>query len=101
MKGPRLRIDANQDVVTNAKIVYIADDGTETDISTIVTGIDVSLHVGEVARATLHTLHVHGSYTVPLHEVITKELRPRHRGWRLRLKDATTMGAKARRYIYE
>lgn len=81
---PRIRIESDQDVVTNAKI-WLLDDGFETDISRCVTGVDVHLHVGEPARATLHTIAIDGHITADLTNVIMNRIRPpRRRFWRLR-----------------
>jgi hypothetical protein len=98
----RIRIESNEHVVSNAKILYLPDEGelfdkdgeplAEVDISKCITGVDLHLHVGEVSRATLHTILVDGRVDVDVEEMVVRHLKRRlrfrrlHR-WKSRLAD--------------
>lgn len=77
MARGRIRVESDEHVVTNAKILYLPeDDGPPIDISRAVQGVDVHLHVGSVATASLHVLMVEGHLEAEVEDVITKRLRP-------------------------
>lgn len=81
----RIRIESDENVVRNAKIVYVPEEGKEVDISRCVTGVDLHLHVGEVSRATIHSILVDGHVTAEVEDVIVNRLKPkRRRLWRRR-----------------
>lgn len=96
----RIRIESDQSVVTNARIFFVTDDvgedgePIEVDISQCVTGVDLHLHVGEVASATLHVILVDGHVSADLTELVVKRMRPRRR-----LLDVTSWGSLAREYV--
>ena len=94
----RIRIESDENVVMNAKIYYLPEDeGEPIDISRCVTGVDLHLHVGEVARATLHTILVDGYAEADLEQLVIKRLKRRLRFRRVhRLWDAITDRAKTR-----
>lgn len=79
MTRQRIRIESHSNVVNDAKVLYLARDGSEVDISDCVTGVDLRLHVGEVAQATLHTILVDGHVTAAVEDVIVKRFRPYRR----------------------
>jgi hypothetical protein len=89
----RIRIVSHENVVTNAKILYLPDEGSlfgadgepvsEVDISNCVTAVDVHLHVGEISRATLHVLLVDADVTTDAQEIVRTRLKPRSRFRRL------------------
>jgi S1-C subfamily serine protease len=69
----RIKIRSDQAIVTNAHIIYVADDGTETDISNVVQRVDVHLEFGSVARATLHVIMVDAD--VEAADILVREFR--------------------------
>jgi hypothetical protein len=78
----RIRIESHENVVTDARIFYVPEEGEEVDISRCVQGIDLHLHVGEISRASLHCILVDGDVTAEIEEVFLKRLvRPRRRWW--------------------
>lgn len=95
----RIRIESDENVVTNAKIVYVPEEGEEVDISRCVTGIDLHLRVGEISRATLHTILVDGHVTAELHEAFITHLKPNPRRWWRRAWDTTRFGSRTREYV--
>jgi hypothetical protein len=113
VKRGRIRIESHEDVVMNAKVVYLPpEEGAEpVDISRCLTGIDVHLHVGEVARATLHAIFVDGTLEAEVHGAMVKfdypsrwdRLRFRlSRWWHARPKpavQATAIGDSTKRHV--
>ena len=85
----RIRVESDQNVVTNAKIFFVPEEGDEVDISKCVTGVDLHLHVGEASRATLHVILVDGYVTAGVDDVIVKHLNQKRfrriRNWRRRV----------------
>jgi hypothetical protein len=77
----RIRIESHQNIVTDAKIFYVQDDGSEVDISRCVTGVDVRLHVGEASTATLNVILVDVDAQAELNDVVIKHLKPHRRSW--------------------
>lgn len=60
MKSSHLRVVADDLLGHNARVYYVARDGTEMEISDIVTGLElnVKLGAGEMNTATLETIAV-------------------------------------------
>jgi hypothetical protein len=108
MTPSRIRIESDENVVKNAKIFYLPAEGelfdknkkpvTEVDISRCVQGVDLHLHVGEISRATLHTILIEGHVEADVEDVILKRIKPRGSWWQRRRRDVTRFGAKAKEF---
>lgn len=77
---PRIRVVSSDDIVSDAKILYVTldDDGqeVETDISSCVQTVDVRLHVGELARANVGLIFVDSDTRAEINEVVLKVVPP-------------------------
>jgi hypothetical protein len=72
--------------------IYVVDDeGNKTDISGMVRGVDVRLHVGEVVTAKLDVFVTGFEGEAELEDLFLKEIRPRN-WWRRKWRDVTTLG---------
>jgi hypothetical protein len=78
MKGRHWKIENDGQVATDVKVIYVDDDGNETDVSTTIQRVEVDLSIGEVSRATLHTIFVeaNGLQTKEAQAVIASLPRP-------------------------
>jgi hypothetical protein len=72
----RIRIESTEDVVTDARVFYVAEDGTETEISRAVSGVDVHLYRGELARASLHVMCAEVEARAELNDAVMKLVTP-------------------------
>ena len=75
MKGPHWRIENDDQVVTNAKIIYVDGEGNETDVSHIVQKVALDLTIGEPSRATIHAIFVDSRVAAYEAEAVVATLR--------------------------
>jgi hypothetical protein len=99
-----IRIENEGHIVgTYTKVFFVGENGKETDISKVVTGVDLSLRVGDVSQATLHVLKVKGSTRAEVADMVIREVGPPRFWWfkrRLeRIIDVTPFGARCREVI--
>ncbi len=98
-----IRIEEAGDVAGRmTRVIFVAKDGTETDISEVTTAVSYSGKVGELNRATVELIKVHGSIRSPLVDVVVRDMKVRRwRRWTRRYlhRDVTTLGKKTREYI--
>jgi hypothetical protein len=95
----RIRIESRGDVVTDDRIVYIQDDGTEVDISNCMTGYELHGEIGEARRVTLHAILVGGHVTAEVEEIVARHIKPKRRRWRQRIIDVTRFGSTAKEVV--
>jgi len=112
----RIRVGSTGALVgPDTHIIYIDRDGTETDISEIVQGVDIHLHVGDISRATIHAIVVEGHTEAELDRIVVNHIKPYRRLlrfkverflWRTfhrkphrRVRDITSAGTKSRKKI--
>lgn len=96
----RIRIESHQNIVTDAKIIYIDEDGAEVDISRCVQGVDLHLHLGELSKASIHAILIDGDVTAEIVEAFVSRIPRRRRWWRWSRSsvEVTRYGSKAREY---
>lgn len=85
-----VRIENDSVMAHFTRVVHIADDGTETDISSVCQDIKLHLHVGDANRATVQLIKVQADVLSELSEVAVKELRRAKVPWLRRIRDVTT-----------
>jgi hypothetical protein len=73
----RIKVISDERMVTNARIIHVARDGTETDISDCVQTVDIRLEIGEVSRAKLGVILV----TVEAEAAIVSFEKQDDNGW--------------------
>ena len=93
-----IRIESHENVVRDAKVYYIKEDGEEVDISRCVTGVDLHLHVGDAASASLHVLFVENDVTAEVRELFFRE--PKRR-WRDRLRRRSVRSMTEKKVVFE
>ena len=72
----RIRVNAVGEMGHRSKVTYIDDDGTETDISSCMTGVDVSIRVGDVNRVTCHAIMDMGTFEGIVDNVVLNVIPP-------------------------
>lgn len=110
----RVRIVNHDDVVHNARLLIVDydEDGNELETRDItedmrITGLEVSLKVGEVSRAKVECLCVGAEVDATLDEVVVRHVgssRWARMRWRItklwwRQKEVTALGQRYRSYI--
>lgn len=81
------------------RVVFVATDGTETEISDCICGLTLQMRVGDANTATLDVIKVVGHSTAELLEVAVTELKPRRRRLLQRVVEVTRFGDTTRRYV--
>jgi hypothetical protein len=78
VKGRHWKIENDGQVASDVHVIYVDDEGNETDVSTTIQRVEVDLSIGEVSRATLHTIFVetNGLQTKEAQAVIARLPRP-------------------------
>jgi hypothetical protein len=92
----RIRIESRGDVVTDDKVFFIQDDGSEVDISNCIQGYELHGQLGEVRRVTLNAIFIQGHVTADLEQVLAQHIKPKRRRWRQRFIDVTRFGSTAK-----
>ena len=77
----RIRIESTENVITNAGVWFIPEDGEPVDIRRCVTAVDFHYEIGAVGRASLEVLLVEGTFEAEIGEVTVRELK-RHARFR-------------------
>lgn len=81
----RIRFEMNALHGKSGRVFFVDDDGTETDISSVVTSIDFHADVDNINTATLHCIKVEGHAHAHLTEAIVESVR-RDDGWWARFR---------------
>lgn len=92
----KIRIETDRVIGSMTKVLYIEDDADPVDISSIVTGINLDIRVGQINKATLDVLKVEVLGEGELVDAIVKTVRPPR--WRKlrRLREITTLANHAK-----
>lgn len=93
------RFEFDGPVGHQGRVFFVASDGTETDISACVSGVDFHASVKDINTATIHVVNVKGyaKATEAVNVIVTN--LPRRRGWRARVREVTHLGSKTREYV--
>lgn len=82
MAASHLRVISNGILGHKTRVLYVDSDGNETDISDVVAGIELVAHlrVGDLNKATLHTIKVDADIRVIAEQVEREMLKRARRG---------------------
>ncbi len=92
----RIRIELTSPTASDGKVFYLHPDGTETEISNAITGIELHAKVGDITTATLHTILVEGHALAEVEDVIVNHLKPKRRGWP---REVTSFASRIRKWV--
>lgn len=81
-----------------SRVFFVADDGTETEVSSVVTNIELRGKVGDAVTARLDVVKVAGNASGELTDLLVTDIKLGSR-WRKRLRDITAFGNRERRYV--
>jgi hypothetical protein len=95
----RIRIEAADIMGGSTRVFYVDEDGTETDISRVCTGVDIHIDVREPNTATLSVLFVESHASAELTDLLVTKVTGRRPWWKRTLREVTAFGSRSRRYI--
>lgn len=72
----RIRVKTVGDMGYRTEVVYVDDEGNETDISQACTGVDISIRVTDVNRVTCHAIMDMGTFEGELNDVVLNIIPP-------------------------
>lgn len=70
-----VRIEADGPTGHTTRVIYL-DGETETDISSVITGVDLRIRVDEPIRATLNVISTGGRVNAELEALVIEEILP-------------------------
>lgn len=71
-RSPHIRIETAGFVAVNDRIIFVDEDGSETDISAAVTRYVVHGSIGQARMATVDLIKVEGRFTADVDQVIAR-----------------------------
>ncbi len=71
----RIRIEAADVISHNCRVIYIAKDGTETDISSCVQRVEFVADVNHVNTAKLHVIMVDAYTEAELEDIVVRHVK--------------------------
>ena len=72
----RIRVNTVGDMGYRTEVIYVDDEGNETDISQACTGVDVSIRCTDVNRVTCHAIMDMGTFEGELDNVVLNIIPP-------------------------
>ena len=93
----KVRVEAPGPVGYASRVFFIDDDGNETEISNVCCGLQFDITMQEPNKTVVELIKVEGTIEADLVDTVVKAVKPR--SWRGRIRDITTFGDIADRWI--